>query len=114
MTLWHSKEIPVTLQVSKNGIGIFVDVECVAQVDYDAVDGEIEWQVTGFEFHECEWRDGKSIITARTIVDKGDGPLFGILMSGLDDDQIEESVAEEFSFSRDDDSGYVNRAWVTA
>lgn len=104
MTLWHSKEIDVTLQVSKNGVGIFVDVECTAHVAYDSVGGEIEWEVTGFEFGD---KNG------RTTIDKRDDVIFNLLMSSLNDDDIKESVAEEFSYSRDVESGYVNRAWVT-
>ncbi len=112
MTLWHSKEIDVSLQISKQGVDIFPDVECIAHVDYDAVDGDIEWELTGFEFQRREWENGKSVVVASTMITKGDGLLFGLLKSALEDDQITESLAEEFSYSRDDDSGLVNRAWV--
>ncbi|MDP8997744.1 MAG: hypothetical protein M3O03_12215 [Pseudomonadota bacterium] len=114
MMLGYSKEIAVTLQVMKNGVGILVDVECVAHVDYGAPNGEMEWEVTGLEFQNYEFANGKREVTGKTVIDKSDGPLFNILMSGLDEDQIAESVAEEFSFSRDDDSGYVNSARVLA
>ena len=101
MTYAHSKEIDVTLQICKSGVGIFVDVECTALVDYDVEDGEMDWQVTGFEF--CD-KNG------RTTVKKNDGPLFNILMSGLDDRQITDILHDEFSYTHDSDSGFCTGA----
>lgn len=101
MTYAHSKEIEVTLQICKKGVGIFVDVECTALVDYDVEDGEMDWQITDFEFSD---KNG------RTTVNKNDGPLFYILMSGLDDRQITDILNDEFSYSYDSDSGFCTGA----
>ena len=101
MTYAHSKEIDVTLQICKSGVGIFNDVECTALVDYDVEDGELDWQVTGFEFSDKH---------GRTTMNKNDGPLFNILMSGLDDRQITDILNDEFSYSYDSDSGFCTGA----
>ena len=63
----------------------------------------MDWQITGFEF--CD-KNG------RTAVNKNDGPLFNILMSGLDDRQITDVLDDEFLFSYDDESGYRHSAQV--
>ena len=101
MTYAHSKEIDVTLQICKSGVGIFVDVECTALVDYDVEDDEMDWQVTGFEFSDK---------SGRATVSKNDGPLFNILMSGLDDRQITDILNDEFSYTHDSDSGLCSGA----
>lgn len=105
MTLWHSKEIEVCIQITKNGVTIYGDVECTALVDYDVIDGDLEWEVTGFQFGD---RKG------RVIIDKDDQFLFNQLKSGIDDSQIDEVFSEELSHSYDDDSGLCNRSRLTA
>ncbi len=96
--LAHSKEIAVTLQITVRGVDIFQDVEC------DAIDGEAEWKITGFQFSSND----------QTItIGKEDG-LFNILLGGGDNDYIDEQLASCFSFQRDEDSGYVTRATVIA
>ncbi len=108
MTLWHEKEIDVTLQSDVRGVSIFTDIECTVLVDYDSVDGEIEWKVTGFKF--TNYRDDQT-----TVIKEGDDQVhWAILMSALDDSVIEESVAKEFTFQQDSDSGYFHSPQVTA
>jgi hypothetical protein len=108
MTLWHEKEIDVTLQSDVRGVSIFPDIECTVLVDYDSEDGEIEWKVTGFKF--TNYRDDET-----TIIKEGDDAVhWAILMSALDESVIEESVASEFSYKQDSDSGHCHSARVTA
>ena len=106
MTLWHSKEIPVTMQSNVRGVSIFPDIECTVLVDYDSVDGEIEWEVTGFKFVNY-------LNDETTVIKEGDDALhWAILKAALDESYIQERVSENCTFQQDSDSGYFHTARV--
>ena len=100
MTLWREKEIEMTLQSDVRGVSIFSDIECTALVEYDAIEGEIEWKVKSFKFTNC--RTSETTI----ITEDQDCVHWAILKNAVDDDVILESLSGGYEFSIDADSGY--------
>jgi hypothetical protein len=100
MNFQYDKEINVVLPVRLHGITLF-EVECIACVEYDSVDGEIDFKITGFKFD-----DGGSQLT----VTANDEFQFGQLLGAVDESKILADLSENFSFSQDDDSGLYHSA----
>lgn len=100
MTLWREKEIEMTLQSDVRGVSIFSDIECTALVEYDAIEGEIEWKMNGFKF--INYRTHQVTI----ITEDQDCVHWAILKNAIDDNVIWESLRGGYEFSIDAESGY--------
>jgi hypothetical protein len=115
MKLWHSCKFDVAVNITKNGVTILFG-ECVAHVDYDSIDGEIEYEVKAFEFSETfDGRMGhQDKIVRVTTITKDDLVLFNMLKSGIDEDRLLQQVCEFFTCEIADDSGYEHSFRVIA
>jgi hypothetical protein len=108
-----TKSIPVSINIIKDGVHVFADCECDVMVDFGIIEGELDFEITGFKFQDCKFDEGKRVDISATIT-RQDQPTFALLSSNVNIEHIQESLDESLSHSYDDDSGYVNRSWVTA
>lgn len=105
----HEIEIEVTLQIKHDGVSIHCDRECVAIVEYDDDDGDMNWNVTGFKFQEFAPTKLEATITKADHL-----PWFNILLSGLDERQTTDVLNDKYSSSCDSESGFEHSYRVTA
>ncbi len=107
MSYEHEADLDVTLQITHRGVTIFADIECKVHVSYgvDAAIDYVGFEVDWFEFSEYPISRGKRGDLKTVRITKDDLVLYNILFSGLDEERIQETLAENFTFKQDSDSG---------
>ena len=87
------QSIPVTIQISENGVGILQGVECNALVDYSWEPSEgPQWTVLGFEFNEWDMSFGST--KSHTITAENNPAIYKLLNDNLVTEHIENALRE--------------------
>ncbi len=103
-------KVETTSEIIRDGVCIFQQ-DVVAHVNWELAYGDVdpEWTVEKFEFQDTKFIDGKRVVLISVFITKDDGPLFQVLLSGIEHDHFAEALNDaihpDLDFSYDPETG---------